>query len=134
MRAILIDPIERIITEVEYDNSTYKNISKAIGADCFDIVIIDNETNDTVYVDDEGLCKPNYFFQWVSADHLVILAGKGLILSVDEEGETRAAKISLEDVQKAVRFITANEARQLALEEEHERLRNLGGLPIKTSA
>lgn len=112
MRAILIDPQARRISEVQYTGD-YRNIYTHIGANTFDIVHL-NRGGDTLFVDDEGLLKPNYYFQWVPADHLIILAGKGLILGTNAEGDSIATKMPLVDVDMAVRFLTAQEARELA--------------------
>lgn len=122
MRAILIDPEARTIVEVDHDNSSYKNISKTIEASCFDVVSL--ARGDTIYVDDEGLLRPNHYFRWVPADHLVILAGKALILGSDNEGDSVDAKISLQEVKDSVRFVTAQQAREMATTESFLRSKN----------
>lgn len=85
--AVLIDPATRSITEVEYDGD-YKSIYKLIGASCFDVVRIDRD--DTIFVDDEGLLngkgmRTGFF---VYGNYPQPLAGKGLVLGTDEEGES----------------------------------------------
>jgi hypothetical protein len=52
MKALLINPIEKTIEEVEY-NGDYKQIYKYIDASPFGVVDIPND--DTIYIDDEGL-------------------------------------------------------------------------------
>ena len=54
MKAYLIDPKEQTITQVEYDASDYRNISRTIGCSYFTTVVL-NEHDDTIYLDDEGL-------------------------------------------------------------------------------
>jgi hypothetical protein len=39
MKAYLIDPKEQTITQIEHDNSDYKNISKTIGCQYFTTVV-----------------------------------------------------------------------------------------------
>lgn len=106
MRAILIDPEAKTITEVEYTGD-YKNIYEHIGADCFTAVGIDhyeNEDRETIFVDDEGLYRePQYFFIWQGYDQP--LAGKGLILGTNAEGESVATSYGLDYVKSMVRFV-----------------------------
>ena len=59
MKAFLINPIDETITEVDHDDSDYKNISKAIDAKYFTTVQI-HEDGDTIYLDDEGLLNGNH--------------------------------------------------------------------------
>jgi len=136
MRAILIDPFNETVTEVEH-NGDYKNIYQLLsqneeiqckhckeffakyscGADrygecdcprcqgyceCIDKVVVNtftivelNDNRDTMFVDDEGLLKlPKYFFQWRGYDQP--LAGKGLILGTNDEGESISPVITLD--------------------------------------
>ena len=59
MKAFLINTIDETITEVDHDDSDYKNISKAIDAKYFTTVQI-HEDGDTIYLDDEGLLHGNH--------------------------------------------------------------------------
>jgi len=52
MKAILINPFNQTITEVEYSGD-YKEIYKLIECSTFDCVNIDDDN--TLFVDDEGL-------------------------------------------------------------------------------
>jgi len=100
MRGFLIDPEAKTITEVDH-NGDYKQIYEFIGVDCFTVVQMDDVN--CVYVDDEGLLNnPRYFFT-IQGYHQP-LAGKGLVLGVDEEGETIGTNLELEDLQKIIRF------------------------------
>jgi hypothetical protein len=92
MQAYLIDPETLTIGQVEH-NGDYREIYEYIGADCFDVARINN-ANDGVFVDDEGLLKnPVYFFQVAGNESL--LAGKGLVLGCDDQGETVAPQVTL---------------------------------------
>lgn len=101
MRAILIDPAARTVTEVEH-NGDYRDIYRHIECDCFSVVGIDDV--DSVFIDDEGLLKdePGPFF--ALAGYPQPLAGRGLILGCDEEGETIAARMSLDEARAMVSF------------------------------
>lgn len=103
MRAILIDPTTQTIVEVDYDNSSYKNIYKLIDAEPF--TTLDIKPNESIYLDDEGLLRdpPKPLFAW--ADYRQPLAGKGLILGFDDEGETVATKVTLAYVKSMVRWL-----------------------------
>ncbi len=74
--------------------------------DCgtFDVVRIDDINS--IYVDDEGLfVEDQLYFKYTGTTDSVILAGNGLILGVDDEGETISPSLTLKDVQKAVTFL-----------------------------
>ena len=104
VKGLLIDPKEKTITEVQHDTADYKEIYKLI--DCepspFTIVHI-GDGRDVIFVDDEGLFKdPRYFF--TIAGYPQPIAGKGLVLGGNEEGETISAEITLEDLKKVIGF------------------------------
>jgi hypothetical protein len=102
MKTILIDPKERSFTEIEHDNSDYKNIARALGCDLFDVVRL-NDCD--IYVDDEGLYNNDYFFIIDGIDQP--LAGRGLVFGVvDDEGENTPCTLNIEDLEKRVRFTT----------------------------
>lgn len=104
MRGILIDPKAREVTEVDvpYDTEGYKVIYRFIDADCFDVVNL-NEARDALYVDDEGLSREDQsFFVWKSYHQP--LAGKSLILGTNDEGETVATSMSLNEARESVTF------------------------------
>lgn len=91
MRALLIDPEARAVTEVEYSGH-YRHIYELIGCQTFTLVQIPTRPLHTLYVDDEGLLKDNYFFGLDGYPQP--LAGKGLVLRSNLEGHTMAATIS----------------------------------------
>lgn len=106
MRAILIDPKNRTVTEVNYTGD-YRNINTHIQADCFDIVRIGDENDNTIFVDDEGLINDKArdvgFFRF-DGDNPMALAGYGLILGTDAEGESIECNLSVADVYSRVAF------------------------------
>lgn len=96
----LIDPEKHTIVSVEH-NGDFRQIDELIGADIFTVVQID-DTN-CVYVDDEGLLKnPRYFFT-IKSYHQP-LAGKGLILGVDEAGDTISSSFEFDELTRLVGF------------------------------
>lgn len=103
MKAYLIDPFEKSINEVEYSGD-YKDIYKLIDAQLFDVAYIDD--NLAVYVDDEGLFKNEQAFFQVG---YAILAGYGLVLGTDSEGNSISPNIKLKDLVKKIKFVTQEE-------------------------
>jgi hypothetical protein len=101
MKAILINSIEQTVTEIEYSGN-WRDISKLIGCDLFTVVNMGK--GDTIFVDDEGLLKdPQYFFKLDT--YRSLLAGNGLILGSDDEGESIACKVTVEEMRSRISFI-----------------------------
>jgi hypothetical protein len=112
MKAYKIDVKNREVKQIEIGEH-YTEISKEIGCDIFSAPHIMKD-NDTLYCDDEGLLKPvDGFFLLESYPQPI--AGNGLILGTDDEGESVDAKIDLETLKSRVKFMNANEAYQYAL-------------------
>ena len=105
MKAILIDPFDQSVSEVDY-NRDHKEVSNLIDCGPIDYVSLD-DTND-IYVDDEGLLKnPTRYFRIFSYKtmRLVTLAGKGLILGHNDDGETIATTLNANDYAESVQFL-----------------------------
>lgn len=102
MNAYLIDPFARTITTVEYSGD-YKQIYDLIGADCFDLARINRE-GDAIFVDDEGLIRDTEQAFFLHADYPNPLAGKGLVLGSDSEGESVAPHTTLDELKQKVSF------------------------------
>ena len=105
MRAILIDPFNESVTEVEH-NGDYRNIYTLLShetqpVDTFTVVSIDDDND--IFVDDNGLLNnPTHFFMWKG--YTQPLAGKGLILAHDDEGESIGTTLLLNRAKKNVRW------------------------------
>jgi hypothetical protein len=110
MRAILIDPVRKTVTVVEH-NGDYREIHKLLSdeesglhVDTFTCVRINER--DAIFVDDNGLYQnddnPQFFFLW--RGYHQPLAGRGLILGADKDGETIGAGIPLQDACEHVTF------------------------------
>lgn len=110
MRAILIDPFACTVTEVDFDYKDYKSFYPLLShevhpVDVFTMAPNDllEETNDSLYVDDEGLLHgPQRGFLLKGNDQ--ILAGKGIIVGIDDEGESIDPKVTLETVTLSTTF------------------------------
>lgn len=105
MKAILIDPFNVSVTEVEH-NGDYKHIYTLLShpehpVTCFTVVGIEND--DAIYVDDEGLFKePKHFFIWNTYPQP--LAGRGLILGTNADGDSKSPVITVDQVKERVSF------------------------------
>ena len=114
MKAILIDSVNRKVTEVEVEpslQSYYKILSyeDRLKVDCIDCWNIDE--NCAVYIDDEGLLKDVQDFFIVGKK---ALAGQGLVVSHDNFGETIDVQVTVEQVEAMVKFAELDTIRVLA--------------------
>ena len=103
MKAILINVKTQKIKEVEHDD-TLTNIYNHIDCSRFDVVRIDNING--IYVDDEGFCKDNLLFDYRGEYGNMMLAGSGLILGVDSEGNSISPTLTVEDVKDRVTWLS----------------------------
>ena len=96
MRAYLIDPEQRSISEVSY-NGDFRKITEMLGegVSAFDCARF-NDEGDAVFVDDEGLLKePEWLFRITG--YPSPLAGRGLVLGCDmSTGESTAPSVDME--------------------------------------
>ena len=107
-----IDAEKRTITEVPVGDykTIYPHLSTSVKAvDCFTIVGI--EKDDSIFVDDEGLLTitpltPFFMYEGYNQP----LAGNGLVLGTDEEGESVDPKNTLDFIKSKVKWMTAREA------------------------
>ena len=106
MKAYLIDPINKIVSVVDY-NGDYQTINKLINSQRGFDAVYGFRNEDTLYVDDEGLLrKENYGFEFTYDNwHVAPLMGKALVLGTDEKGESVAVKSTLEEVESKIRWI-----------------------------
>lgn len=105
MRAILIDPFERTITEVDY-NGDFHQIYNLIDAQTFDAARV-NDVGDAIFVDDEGLIsgKVQAFFGF--RGYPQPLAGKGLLLGCTlENGESADTTYTIEEAHEHVVWLS----------------------------
>lgn len=107
MKAILINPFDQTVTEVDYSGD-FRDIYKLIDAQAFDVARISRM--DGIFVDDEGLLNaPTHFFE--HSEYPSPLAGKGLIVGCDDEGESQSCKTTIEEVKANVRFLNIFQVR-----------------------
>ena len=101
MRALLIDPKERSVTEVQ-NNGALSDTTRLL--EC------ETPTNlgwlaegDTLWIDDEGMRKnPRHFFTVRGGCQI---AGKGLVIGIDAEGNDCDAAITVADLLPQLKFL-----------------------------
>jgi hypothetical protein len=106
MRALLINPQNCSITEVDYTGD-YKNIYTHIDAECFDIVRFGDEEDNTIYVDDNGLnngAAERVGMFRVAGENPAYLAGKGLVLAHNADGESIATTMTIDALREKIVF------------------------------
>jgi hypothetical protein len=102
MKALLINPIDKTIEEVEYDGD-YKQIYKYIDASPFGVVDIPND--DTIYIDDEGLFKDKQHF-FIHKDVPTPLGGMALVLGADHDtGDSTSVHATRKELKHRITFI-----------------------------
>jgi len=105
VRAYLIDPANRSIEEVTLTQkpSALAELYKLL--DCSTITAVTLDDKETVYCDDEGLLKgPVYqFFSFKGFDEPI--AGKGLVIGIDRDGNDASPTQSLENIRQRLLFV-----------------------------
>lgn len=111
VKGILIDPFACTVIEVEHDADDYKNIHRLIShetktVDIFTCAYSDLlQPGEAVFVDDEGLLTPCDRFFMLNGHPTQPLAGKGLLLGSNGNGDTISASTSLECIKEQVMFL-----------------------------
>jgi hypothetical protein len=114
MRAILIDPEKRTVSEIEHSGGGYQETNSILGCDTYTtgawLKGSISKGFDAVYVSDDPLedqDDPRFWFQ-VDADRnppsSFPITGLGIVMGTDREGESCDAKISVEEVAKRITF------------------------------
>lgn len=121
MFGYLIDPEMGQITTVDY-NGDYKEISKIIKAPSglFCVVPLYDDDRVDVFLDDEGLYVENQYF-WMHRNYPQPLAGFGLVLGLDSEGDSVSPDVQLIDLNFDVRFIGDRATMQLFMKVHGDR-------------
>lgn len=112
MRAILIDAVEKTVTEVEY-NGDLATAYRLLRCDLVEIVDVGPEVD--MFVDEEGLLKSDQTFFVLSNG--AVFAGSGLLVGKsDEQGNSTATDTPTESVAAHVRFATREELLQAGVD------------------
>lgn len=114
MKAILIDSINEEVSMVKVDGSL-DDIYRLLNCTNFDVVPVRFKNNDAIYCDGEGLLTltPETKFFFYEGSYQPI-AGNGLIVGTDEEGDTVDVKTSVTEAKKKVMFLNMGQVQELA--------------------
>jgi len=106
MRAILINPFEKKISEVEIQN-TLEDLQVAVGDGEKVLITVACElpNGDVIYVDDEGLFKPNNAYFTVDGAHQPF-AGIGLVVGSTKTGNSTNARSSIAQITSMVSMLS----------------------------
>ena len=98
MKGILINPFDETIKEVNISGNI-EDIYLLTECRTFDIVALSDK--DDLYVDDEGLLKDNRYFTIYGK----AIAGRGLIMAHDIEGNSISTILSLQEIEDVVEWL-----------------------------
>jgi len=112
VQGFLINPKEHLITEIETDGELH-SLYKLLDCHLIDIVVL-NDEEDVLYLDDDGLSRsPTNYFRFGTFPNP--LAGKGVILGTDIEGEAISPRtVTLKTLETSVTFICRETAISMA--------------------
>lgn len=101
----VIYPKKKSVEVVKHhrDKEDIKWIDRLIGCQIFTFVPL-YENGDGVYIDDEGLYKEGQYF-WIHKNFPTPLAGIGILVGTDENGDTIPPSISIKEFRTHIRFI-----------------------------
>ena len=99
MKGILINPFDETIKEVVYTGN-FREIYDLTDCRTFDCVRLTIEND--MYVDDEGLLIDNQRYFSIKDRNY---AGKALILSHDDEGDSASTTFTLEEVKDMIEWL-----------------------------
>ena len=113
MFGYLIDPEMEQITTIDY-NGDYKEITNIMKAPSglFCVVPLYDDDRVDVFLDDEGLYVQDQYF-WMHRNYPQPLCGCGLVLGLDDEGDSVSPDVQLVDLSFDVRFIGDRATMQL---------------------
>jgi hypothetical protein len=103
--AYLINVQTLEVSDIEVGD--YTTIYKHIGNECsaFDCVAL-NDDGDTLYVDDEGLMKPNSLFIIQTSRGIRRLAGNAVVLGTNNRGYSTAPTITKRELARLIPLST----------------------------
>jgi hypothetical protein len=100
VKAYLIDPVLKQVTEIDHDDSDFRNISRTILCRTFTCV---GYGEDVIYVDDEGLYAPDQ--SYFKLDHYhQNLGGRGLMFGMMDDDHAEKPHMPLELFRSQVSF------------------------------
>jgi len=103
MRAILINPADRTVTEIQV-GKTYAELKHAIGDRWLEVASPASIEPHFLYCDEEGRLRPNHLFQIAGWPHPI--AGKALVLGgIDKAGDEVPASLSVDQIMAQITWL-----------------------------
>lgn len=107
MRAVLINSTDKTVKDIEIsETNTLQDWYKAIGCSMVEVATYINDDRDSILVDEEGLMRTmsesTTFFQYEGANQPFF--GNGLVVGVDDEGNSVSCHITALEVATNVSF------------------------------
>lgn len=110
MRGILINSYDRSITEVE-TTGHLADMYQLLRVSMVEVVHLEH---DDLWVDEEGLLtitQNTMFFKLEGIEQPI--AGSGLILSADAQGECVSTKMDIEELENKISFLTVKQIMEM---------------------
>lgn len=105
IKAVIIDPILRIVKEAEIEDNL-DGLQGGVGGHNIETALYIDDSN-VMFVDSEGLFRPDQQF-FVYGEQFP-LAGQAVVVGTGKDGETIGTTLTALDVAKKVGFHTASE-------------------------
>lgn len=121
MQAYFIDAAAREVRQVELED--YADIRMLLGCTCYGVACFDSETGDQLYVDDEGLLKPQQHWFMIEDDEERTPVPRGGIWLGPTDLDANGDEVqlppdrSIDEVRAMVRFVGEADLRSWVKEE-----------------
>jgi hypothetical protein len=104
IRAIRINVKESKVEEIFLDPKDSRTIQKAVECDLMTACYY-RANNDCLFVDDEGLLTSEPLGCFVIKEFDQFLSGHGVLVGIDEDGDSADCKSTVEEIEKIVKFV-----------------------------
>lgn len=104
MKVISIDPIRRVVEEIDLKTNSLRATYDHIGCQCIDIVCR-QPNGDALTVDDEALLVEPQPPAFQFAGYYGRIHGIAIVTGCDEEGNTIAPASTVEEIRQKVKFV-----------------------------
>jgi hypothetical protein len=117
IKGILVDPFLKTVTEVtvigtrdEWGTNYLESFYKLLGCRTIEAAALDVD-DQSLYVDEEGMFAENQqFFYLPKLSPYQPLAGRGVFVGLDDEGDSADTKLTTEAIQAEVEWLTPLQA------------------------
>lgn len=112
LKAILIDTVNRVVSEVEIERDGLASVYKLIGNDCRTVEAPRiNQLEDSAYSDEDVYGK--VIGGWALPTFSYPLRGNSVLVNVDRHGNTIAPKVTAAEIASSIRFFSPEQIDRL---------------------